>query len=716
MHLNVLGGFSAVKGSAEITGLSSKKAQALLSMLACDRGKPIKREKLALLFWPDNASEFAKTNLRQCLAVIRKATLDGEHSALKVTRDTVALDTQTVTSDIDRYKVYIADGSVDALEHAVKLYRGPLIDGINVDSRPFSDWLTIERQRLYNAQQTALYSLLENYGSTGDVSNQARIADKLLELDPLNEIAHETKMRCFVNEGRRSDALAQFRQCQSLLKDELAIEPGANIKSYYDSIASANWNNGEGTTTTNEINSASAQNQSLPAVNRLSKRMITTIAVAALAVVFIWLAKKALFPTEFENEKDSTTNTQSGNTLTDLSRINRHSIAVLPFANLSDDDDDQRYFTDGLSEDLITDLSRASNLFVIARGSSFSYREESPDIAKIAQELNVRYVLVGSVRRAGERLRINAQLVDATTGSNIWADRYDRAAADVLEIQDEISRAIVGQLAIKLSDSDQKRFEKIRQVNTDAYDMLLRGLAPIRRIDKQSSAEAREIFKRAIELDPSYARAYANLGLSYAQDTNFGFSDNKSESLRLAVEALNMAESLDSSLPQLYFAKTVLALGQRDAEAAKAAAYKAVELDPSYADGYGNLAQVLLYSGDYTNARKALRNAKLLNPKYTFTYLWVEGQIYLFEGEFEKAATVFEEINQRNPAFVSGRTLLISTLGHLGRIDDAEWEIEELFALEPDFSLSVAGPSSIIRLPKQLEYYITGLRKAGIPE
>ena len=391
------------------------------------------------------------------------------------------------------------------------------------------------------------------------------------------------------------------------------------------------------------------------------------------------------------------------------------SIAVLPFTNMSDDPQ-QEYFSDGLTEDLITDISRISGLRVIARHSSFAYKGEGGDIQKIARELGARYVLEGSVRRSGDRLRINAQLIDAADGAHMWAERFDRKLIDVFELQDELTQTIVSALAVNLTLEEEQFLNRVKTGNPDAYDALLRGLESLHRFTGEDSALAREYFNQAIALDPDYARAHANLSLTHSQDVSFGWSDDPQESNRLALESVERAEALDDTITQTHFARSNLYAVQQQYEDAEISIRRAIELEPNYADGYGELAFVLTHAGEQQDALTAIQKAKRLNPRYPFVYLWLEGHIYFLMGQYEKAIPVLQEALNRNPAFATARLVLIATYGQLGREEDAAWELDELLTIRPDYSLSTARNDTLYKRSEDLERFIEGLHKAGIPD
>lgn len=389
-------------------------------------------------------------------------------------------------------------------------------------------------------------------------------------------------------------------------------------------------------------------------------------------------------------------------------------VAVLPFAN-ANDEPEQQYFIDGLTEDLATDLSRISGLRLISSASSFAFRDSDATPTEIAKDLGASFVVTGTVRRDNRRLRVNANLTDVMSGENIWADRYDRDIGGVFDLQDDVSRAITSALAIELTSSEEALFDRQQRIDADAYDLVLRGLSPLRTFTDEGIEEARRYFVRAVAIDPNYARAHANLALTYGTSIIFRLGDNTALD-PVAVKEAELAVELDPKLPQAQFALAVVRLSERDFDDAIAAASEAVRLDPNYADGYAVLAQTLAFGGDKSEALSAIRTAKLLSPRHTFAYLWVEGHILFQQRRYQEARTILEEVVDRNPAFLLGQLTLAATYGHLGLAEEADWIAFELLTLSPDLSAFEDGQSAPYREEEDRAHYIEGLLLAGLPD
>ncbi|MFC3615980.1 adenylate/guanylate cyclase domain-containing protein [Lutimaribacter marinistellae] len=392
----------------------------------------------------------------------------------------------------------------------------------------------------------------------------------------------------------------------------------------------------------------------------------------------------------------------------------RPSIAVLPFDNFGAAGEED-YFSDGMTEDLITDLSKVSGLFVLARNTTFAYRDQAMDLQEVARELGVQYVVEGSVRRVGDRIRINAQLIDARTGGHIWADRYDRDMTDVLELQDDVVKRIVTELAVTLDPDEAARLAEPKQVDPEAYDLLLRGLEQFRRFSPDTNRVARSYFERALAIDPNFARAEADLALTYAMDAEQVWTQYPHEASRKAQLHAERALKLDAKLAQVHFAFSLVHRNLGDIDASIAASQRAVELDPNYADGYATLASSLAYAGRVDESFAAIEHAVKLNPIRAFFYVWIEGLAHYVAGDHARAAELFERVLIANPEFTAAHRMLAATYIELDQIDDAEWSAHEVLATAPGFRVSLDAKVTNFMDAELKERYLAALQQAGLP-
>jgi len=388
------------------------------------------------------------------------------------------------------------------------------------------------------------------------------------------------------------------------------------------------------------------------------------------------------------------------------------SIAVLPFTNMSGDAE-QEYFSDGLTEDLITDLSKISGLFVISRNSVFFYKGRAVNPRQVSEELGVRYVLEGSVRKAGDRVRITAQLIDATTGGHVWAERYDRELEDVFTLQDEITQQIVVVLKVKMDEAEQQRVMRKDTASLTAYDYVLRGRSLMSRYAREENAQAQRMYERAIDLEPEYATAYANLGWAYFLEWIMQWSQNP-QSLERASELAKKAIALNDSLSLAHRLLGHVYLYRMQFEQAVAEKERAITLDPNDADGYAQLGEVLVWAGRPEEGIVLIKKAMRLNPHFPIHYLLALGSAYSFMQRYEEAIATHQRALSRNPDFLASHIALAFIYSISGREEEARAHVAEVLRISPNYSLEVASQSIPFRDRSELEGFFEALRRAGL--
>jgi TolB-like protein/class 3 adenylate cyclase len=399
------------------------------------------------------------------------------------------------------------------------------------------------------------------------------------------------------------------------------------------------------------------------------------------------------------------------------------SIAVLPFTNLSNDPE-QEYFSDGISEDLTTDLSRISGLFVIARNSAFAYKGEPTDVKQIGRELGVRYLLEGSVRRSGGQVRINAQLIDATTGGHVWAERYDGALDDLFTLQDRVTKKIIGALAVELTSADEARVTRTGPPNVAAHDAYLQGRAYAILESADDYAKAIPYFERAIELDPTYGQPYAALATLYYVARIQGWRGLWKENdgmgsvptLRRVFEY--QGKALEYPTARAHALESLIQVNNGRFEEAIAEAERAIALNPNDPVGHVRLGLVLTLAGDPAKGIERIETAIRLDPHYPPSYLLTLGLAYFGLEKFDDAAAHFERGLERSPELSA--IPLVAAYGHLGRNDEASRRIEAIDDYwkkwRPGYPLSIRRALQYYRYkdPADTERMAEGLRKAGM--
>ncbi|MDX8498035.1 adenylate/guanylate cyclase domain-containing protein [Mesorhizobium sp. VK4C] len=389
------------------------------------------------------------------------------------------------------------------------------------------------------------------------------------------------------------------------------------------------------------------------------------------------------------------------------------SIAVLPFANMSGDAE-QDYFADGISEDIITALSKLSQLFVIARNSSFTFKGQNVHVQEVGTKLGVRHVLEGSVRKSGNRVRITAQLIDATSGGHLWAERFDRDLTDIFAVQDDVTQQIVGALALNLTEGDRQRLAPEHPRNIEAYDCFLRGRELWYRLTKETNVAARDLLQRAIEQDPEFASAHAFLALTHGLDYLNRWSASPPESMAQAEEAATRAVTLDDSDPWAHWALAIVKLYTRRHDGAINEAERAIVLNPNFAEGHVILGEALYYSGKSEEALESFGRAKTLNPYFPDVLLHFQALASFQLGRYEEAVDLLMQRLARNAVTDVSRALLAASYGHLGRFAEARAAWQEVLRVNPDYSLDYRRKVLPYKNPADFELVVEGLRKAGI--
>jgi len=356
------------------------------------------------------------------------------------------------------------------------------------------------------------------------------------------------------------------------------------------------------------------------------------------------------------------------------------SIAVLPFTNMSADPE-QEYFSDGITEDLITDLSKISGLFVIARNSTFTYKGQTVEVGEVGRKLGVRYVLEGSVRKVGNRVRINVPLIDAPSGGHLWAERYDRELEDIFALQDEVTQKIVRALEVKLTAQEQGRVGLIPTHNLEAYDYFLRGMGYLWRTTKETNTQARQLFERALTLDPEYAAAYAFLSFTYWMEWLFWSQD--SQVFERAFALAQRAVALDDSSPEAHGTLGLIYALKKQPEQAITEGERALTLNPNFADGYVWLGFSLSFVGRLEETIKLVQKGMRLNPNTPFLYLACLGHVYYLMRRYEEAIAAQKQALALNPNNAADHMFLALSYIELDQKKEARAELIESLKLSP---------------------------------
>jgi len=447
---------------------------------------------------------------------------------------------------------------------------------------------------------------------------------------------------------------------------------------------------------------------------KLSRRMHPTLRVAVSLVLLVgtltatwYLARSPRSP------QSSVLSPQAASAALPLP--DKPSIVVLPFDNMSDDPK-QDYLGDAIAEDLTTDLSKLSGLFVISRYSAFTYKGKSVKVQDVGRELGVRYVLEGSVRRVNDDVRVTAQLIEATTGYHLWSERYSRALKDVLVLQDEIVRKIVVHLALRLTDIELEQLERAYPVNIEAYEYQHRGMEHLFRVTKDDVVQARQLCEKAIELEPTYAPAYYCAGWTYWGEWVAQWTQDP-QTLERALELGQKAIALDDSLTLAHELVGATYLWKRRYEQSIAEIERSLAVAPNWGSSYATLGIALNATGRAEEAIGVLKKALRLNPRnpiHTANYLTALGQAYRLTGRYDEAITTLKKALGLFPKNLGAHLNLAVIYDALGRDAEAQAEVAEMLQINPKFSLDGLQQRLLFKDPAENERVLVALRKAGL--
>ena len=652
-----------VLGGVEIVGPNerplTRKTKAVAAFLALQHGQPQSRERIAALFWENSPEEQARTNLRQCLSTLRKHLGDG----LITNAETVRLDSSAVETDVALFVDSIGRDDRDALEAAVALYRGDLLGGFGLKEEAFEAWVRAERERYRELMVGGLLKLIGQYESMRDIGSVVKHATHLLALDPINEKVHRALMSAYAAQSRYDAALKQFEVCKDVLQRELGVEPQPETSGLYREIRRQRGESAE---------------------ERMDSLLQETVLDPPLP--------------------------------------DGPSLAVLPFESKSGDDD-QSFFAEGLTENIIGGLTRFREILVIGVKSALAARAHASDPRDLGRALGVAHIVEGSVRRASDRLRVAVQLIEAATGKRLWAETYDRELGDIFAVQDEITNVIVSTLAGQLEHIELRRVVTKPEEDFEAYDCLLRGRQCLNRYTWEGELEARRHFELALERRAEYSAALAGLAISYLHEYEANWCEAPEAALAQCYELAQKAVAMDEADGSARYAMASACFYRGQHELAKVHIERALELNPNDYHHICSLGWFLAFSERPSDAVACSIQAMRLNPLTPDNCLFNIGMAEYVGERYEEALAAFGRMKGwglLRPAWIA------ACYAQLGRDEQASAAAAEVRALAPsdpsvpderDIERWRAYWSRLIRfeIPNDQERFLDGLRKAGLP-
>jgi TolB-like protein/DNA-binding SARP family transcriptional activator len=639
--------------------VASKKARALLGYLVLREGAEVSRGVLTDLLWGERSESQARGSLRQTLSALR-AALGSAAQSVMASKETIAW--AAGSAWIDAKVVETAAGCADheALRDVAELIGGELMEGLSVGEAGFEQWLAAERERFRLLAGRIHARLMERAENDGRLAEALTHGLKLLCFDPLQEHVHRALMRLYAAQGRLDAALAQYEKCRRALSSQLGVRPQAETEDLARSIRASR-----------REGPARPREAPLPP----------------------WEPDSPALPS-------------------------KPSIAVLPFQNLSADPE-QEFFVDGLTEDIITALSRISALWVIARGSTFTYKGKPTDAKKVAEELGVRYVMEGSARRADDRLRVTAQLIDATSARGVWAERYDRALADLFDIQDEIARSVAASIQTQIDLAEGAATESRPSTNLKARELVARAWARYYDATSEATAEASDLVETAISIDPMNPVAHrVRAAIFFSRFWRGEIPNdlaNRSRALELARTALRLA-------PRDEYAHLIMAWAWAYAEGrleeAISECERGLEINPSCSILFGNVGAYLAALGRPQEAIEACRLSLRLNPRDPSNY-WRHHAIavaHFAAADYAASLRDSKTIARSRPHLPSA-VIWAASAAALGKTEEARAAVEDCLAQRPNLRADGVVPG-MLRFAREADHERLQalLRKAGLPE
>jgi adenylate cyclase len=732
--LRLFGGFCLVGEDGKSASLPDR-ARTLLAYLAV-ASSPVPRQALAELLSAEGSEQEQRTTLRQAVYLVRKAV--GDSAVLSAEPD-LTLNNALVKVDVRLFQRSIALGDDRSLAEAVELYRGPFLYGERSPSPAFEEWLSARRNEFLEQALEALLKLSRSDEAANRNNSALAHARRALALDPLREDFHRQAMRALVAMGQRCNALRQYEVARQTLAEELGVVPERETEALREEIARGAERDLSSRTAvdppicpgvvedfeTADKGETATRHHAAPA--RLVSRLGTAIggwrALArpelAAAMMSLLVLGGGIFWLAIARPAPSPPLSLAAQNGLPAMAAPRLSIVVLPLVNLSGDPD-QEYFADGITDDLTTDLSRIDGSFVIARHTAFAYRGKGEDVREIGRDLGIRYVLTGSVRRAGEHVYINAELVNAATAEQVWVERFEGFRGDLPALHNEVTGRVAATLRLELAGAEGRRVERDHRPDLAAADDALRGWAILYSpYSREKWAEARRLFERAIAKDPDTVDAL--IGLAHVL---LGYSNSPIDDRQQADAQLRRALDLDPNRAATHFVLGTLRRHQGHLPEAAEAYQTAIALDRNYARAYLYLGLTLAHMGRAEEAIPLVHHAIRLNPRdpNIADHFFALGTAEALLDRPDEAIASLRRANAANPRLWYVHMHLAAAYGMQERIDEAKRELAESLRLRPEF----ASLAAIKAAMPQYDYFshaaqaqqtvFTGMRRAGLPD
>ena len=656
IELLLLGEFRARDAAGQPIVVAARKNRALLALLALTPSGSMARERIAGLLWSDRGAVQALSSLRQGLVALRKDFASIGSPFLSADNERVSLDTARVETDVVAFRELAASDDVVAVRRAAALYRGELLADTYIRDRAFEEWVGPERRRLADIASHALEKLcaLERGGA------RIEAARRLVALDPLREASHRRLMQVFAEAGERSLALRQYEICREALRGQLGVAPDEETEALRRDL----------------LQNSDAQERTRDGAG--AERLATPLETVPIL-------------------------------------DDRPHLAVLPFQVLSGNAELEG-FADGLTEDIITGLSRISAIRVVARSTMFTFKRRAVDIRTVAGELGVQYVLEGSARRSKSRIRVSAQLIEAASGHHIWAEQIDGVPADTFDLQDDVTKRVVASVQTQVILNEGKALAGSKEVAGRASRLLARSWQRFLSLSEESLAESRSLAEAVLQLDGASGMAHRMVAVALYHQMYMGFIpwteravDDVYTHAKISVEAENADE-------YSHWAMACAHLLRRQHDRALASLRRALEINPNCSLAHGSIGTVLAWAGQHDASVASNEFALRVNPQDPSTFFRHFGLAlaHYLASRYERALAHASAVLQMRPSWRLGQMLYAASCGQLGRRDEARPILDELAHVRLGITVSWLGVLPHARSHDR-EHLLDGLRLAGLP-
>jgi len=611
LKLKLFGQMDSSLPSGEPLSLSTRKADVLLAYLALTPGLRHPRERLVNLLWSDRSEEQARNSLRQCLSAIKKSLGETSEPILEIERSTITLNSASIEVDALEFDQLARASDFDSLSRAATLYQGEFLEGITIRDAVCQDWLDNERGRFKRQLVEVLARLSQALIDSKDLDRAIETTERLVEQDPLIEEGWRLLMRAYHEKGNRNHALKAYQRCHDILSLELGVEPEAATSELREDIAGG-------------------------------KRPVSRPAPISTPVT------------------------------SDANDNSEHSIAVLPFDNLSGDPE-QEYFSDGITDSIILNLSLFPRLHVKSRNSSFAFKQQIKSLGEISRELEVNYLIEGSIRKSDQRIRITVQLIEAESGNQVWGKRYDSDLADLFTLEEDLSRTIAATVTGQIDSELQRIAIAKNAAHQESYDLLLSGRYHVLRFNGPDTVVGIDKLNQCLAQDPNNVQAHALLYYGHCMNWLERWVEDLEASFEIASEHARKALSLG---PEDGFVQT--AFGEylifcREFEKSMLHLDKALMINPNDADALATKSLCLVAQGESELALEVAKIGCRLDPYHPWCD-WQLAEAQFFTGRYEDALHTIA-VSKNAPGFI--RIFNVAASIKLGKMEQARQALKE---------------------------------------